>query len=238
MDITDAVVGIDTLGCQKEIAACIADQRAEYLLSLKRNQQQTFEYVEDTFRFIHYSDYHEDWEYDHGRYERRHCSVVMLMETAQDEIVSTWKDLSYLVHIQASRQTHQGTSQEIRYYLSNAQQGNATYFNKLVRGHWGIGNQLHRLATRWHLDVTFREDAHHARSLNAPENLNILQKIALQCISQMKDKLSGRRAVKRSEYIGFRSIIVILNKYLTFDAFALAIRRGPWKLIEYFDEER
>lgn len=188
LNITGAVVSINALGCQKEIADCIADQQAEYLLSLKGNQQQTFEYVEDTFRFVHYSDYHEDWEYDHGRYERRHCSVVMLTETAQDEIFSAWKDLRYLVRIQASRQTHQGTSLETRYYLSNARQGSATYFNKLVRGHWGIENQLH-----WHLDVTSREDACRARSLNAPENLNILRKIALQRISQMKDKLSEKK---------------------------------------------
>jgi predicted transposase YbfD/YdcC len=57
-----------------------------------------------------------------------------------------------------------------------------------VRGHWGIENHLH-----WHLDVTFQEDASRARSQHAPENLNILRKIALQRITQMKDKLSKKK---------------------------------------------
>jgi predicted transposase YbfD/YdcC len=43
-----------------------------------------------------------------------------------------------------------------------------------IRGHWSIENQLH-----WSLDVLFREDACQVRKDNAPENLNILRKIAL-----------------------------------------------------------
>lgn len=166
----------------------IADRQAEYLLSLKKNQPQAFEYVEETFRFAHDCDYHEDWEFDHGRYEKRYCSVVKIVDVEQAEVCRAWKDLHYQVRIQASRQTSKGTSQETRYYLSNARQGSPAYFNKLVRGHWGIENQLHS-----HLDVTFKEDACRARLQNAPENLNILRKIALQRISQMKDSLSKEK---------------------------------------------
>lgn len=200
LEIAGAVVSIDALGCQKKVAAYIADRQAEYLLSLKKNQQQTFEDVEDSFRFAEQTDYYQDREYDHGRYERRHCSVVKLSEAAPNETFRDWKDLRYLIRIQASRQTSKGNSQQTRYYLSNAPQGSAAYFNMLVRGHWSIENQLH-----WHLDVTFREDDCRARSLNAPENLNILRKIALQRISQMKDRLSKKkrryRASLNNEYL-------------------------------------
>jgi hypothetical protein len=61
----------------------------------------------------------------------------------------------------------------------------ARYYNSLVRGHWSIENQLH-----WHLDVTFKEDACRARMENAPENLSILRKFALQLVSARKVKLS------------------------------------------------
>ena len=114
--------------------------------------------------------------------------MIRLTADEQHKLFSEWKDLQYLVRIQASRQTSKGSSQETRYYLSNAQEGSASYFNKLVRGHWGIENHLH-----WHLDVTFQEDACRARTHNAPQNLNILRKIALQRITQMKDKLSKKK---------------------------------------------
>ena len=55
------------------------------------------------------------------------------------------------------------------------------YFNYLVRGHWGIENNLH-----WQLDVTFREDKSRARDKNAPQNLAILRKLALQILENAK----------------------------------------------------
>jgi predicted transposase YbfD/YdcC len=188
LDIQEATISIDAIGCQKAIAAQIVDKQAEYFLALKKNQKQAFQHVEDSFRFGHDSVCHQEWEYDHGRYETRTCTVVKLTNPQEDEVFVQWKDLRHLVRIQASRQTKQGISYETRYYLSNAQLTNAAYFNKLGRGHWGIENQLH-----WHLDVTFNEDASRARSQNAPENLNILRKIALQRITQMKDKLSKKK---------------------------------------------
>jgi hypothetical protein len=47
-------------------------------------------------------------------------------------------------------------------------------FYQSLRGHWSIENRLH-----WSLDVIFREDAARASKDHAPENLNILRKMAL-----------------------------------------------------------
>lgn len=189
LDIEGATVSIDAIGCQKAVASQIVDRQAEYLLSLKKNQKQTFEHVEDSFRFNDGTCFSEQWEYDHGRYETRKCTLIKLGQTEQkEEVYSQWKDLRHLVRIQASRQNSQGTTYQTRYYLSNATLSDPAYFNHLVRGHWSIENRLH-----WHLDVTFGEDACRARSQNAPENLNVLRKIALQRITQMKDKLSKKK---------------------------------------------
>ncbi len=207
LDIQGATISIDAIGCQKEIATKIVDKQAEYLLSLKKNQKQTFEQVEDSFRFSGSAYFDEEWEYDHGRYETRKCTLIKLSDAEQkNEIFSQWKDLRHLVRIQASRQTSKGTTYETRYYLSNATLSDPAYFNKVVRGHWSIENQLH-----WHLDVTFGEDASRARTQNAPENLNILRKIALQRITQMKDKLSKKkrryRASLNNDYL--KQVLVI-----------------------------
>lgn len=190
LDLKGAVVSIDAIGCQKAIAATIADRQATYLLSLKKNQKHSFEQVEDSFRFATAtsSSSSQEWEYDHGRYETRKCTVLSLSQEQQHELFGQWKDLRHLIRVEASRQSSKGSSKQIRYYLSNASCSEAGYFNKLVRGHWSIENRLH-----WHLDVTFGEDACRARTLNAAENLNILRKLALHRISAMKDKLSKKK---------------------------------------------
>ncbi len=70
----------------------------------------------------------------------------------------------------------------------------------MVRNHWSIENHLH-----WHLDVTFNEDANRIRTKNAPVNLNILRKIALQKVKKMNDKSSLQkrrfRASLNSQYL-------------------------------------
>ena len=64
LDIRGATVSIDAIGCQKAIAEKIVEGQAEYLLSLKKNQKQTFQDAEDCFRFTQQTAFHEEWEYD------------------------------------------------------------------------------------------------------------------------------------------------------------------------------
>jgi hypothetical protein len=49
----------------------------------------------------------------------------------------------------------------------------------LVRGHWGIENQLH-----WSLDVTFNEDQSRIRQGHAAENGGLLRRLALSILKQ------------------------------------------------------
>lgn len=56
----------------------------------------------------------------------------------------------------------------------------------MVRGHWGIENQLH-----WSLDVVFGEDQARMRIGNAAENFSILRRIALNLFRQDKSTKGG-----------------------------------------------
>jgi predicted transposase YbfD/YdcC len=106
-----------------------------------------------------------------------------------------WAGIKTLIKVEATRMIKDKETTETRYYISSEDETNASYFNALVRGHWGIENHLH-----WHLDVTFREDASRARTGNAPENLSTIRKIALQIISGQKDKLSLRKRRLKAAY--------------------------------------
>ena len=64
---------------------------------------------------------------------------------------------------------------------------------QVTRSHWGIENRLH-----WILDVHFAEDSNRARLDNAPENLAILRRLALNVLRTHPDPASLRRKIKRA----------------------------------------
>jgi predicted transposase YbfD/YdcC len=74
LDIKDAVVSIDAIGCQRDIAEQIVEKQGHYLLALKTNQRELYDDVECGFKACKPENISETWEYDHGRYETRKCS--------------------------------------------------------------------------------------------------------------------------------------------------------------------
>ena len=188
LDVKDAVVSIDAIGCQKEIAAQIIEKGGHYLLALKTNQRELFDDVECGFKACKPESMSETWEYDHGRYETRKCSILSSKDVLFAENQSQWCGLKTIVKVDATRMIRGKETMETRFYISDEQGKSAEYYNALVRGHWSIENQLH-----WHLDVTFKEDATRARIGNAPENLSTLRKLALQIIRAQNDKLSLKK---------------------------------------------
>lgn len=195
LDITEAVVTVDAMGCQKVIAQQIVEQKGHYLLAVKENQRELFEEVCCAFKANRPVAVSEEWEYDHGRFETRRCSILSAASAMDEQTAVEWPGLQTLVRLESTRLLGEKQTTETRYYISDESECNALYFNRLIRGHWGIENHLH-----WHLDVTFGEDASRARKGNAPENLATLRKLALQLISQHDDKLSLKKRRVRAAY--------------------------------------
>jgi predicted transposase YbfD/YdcC len=146
---------------------------------------------------VHKNDLCTEWksgsEKDHGRIEQR-TSTIANANWFEDRVF--WQDLKTIVRCHCTRQTVDKTSETgwktteyDRYYISSLE-ASAERFGHIVRGHWSIENQLH-----WSLDVSFGEDASRVRKDNAPENLDILRKIALKLLRSTKTdkKLSAKR---------------------------------------------
>jgi predicted transposase YbfD/YdcC len=188
LDIEDSVVSIDAIGTQTEIAKQIREQKGHYLLSVKGNQKGLLEDITCAFKTHHGYDTVEDTERGHGRIETRRCSILPAKNFLLEEHLDTWKDVTTIVRIDSSREIKGVRTEETRFYISDENIKKASYYQALVRGHWGIENQLH-----WHLDVTFKEDQCRARIENAPQNLTTIRKFALQIISNVNDKLSLKK---------------------------------------------
>jgi predicted transposase YbfD/YdcC len=185
------LVTIDSMGCQKAIAAKIIQQESDYLLMVKNNQPNLAAAIEgcfDTARatgYQHLAHTTAEWvEKDHGRIETRRC-VVTTDLSSLGTLRADWPGLKTLVMVEAQRDIQGQVSREWRYYLCSRLAAAAT-LGPVVRGHWGIENQLH-----WSLDVSFGEDQARMRMGNAAENFSILRRIALNLFRQDRSVKAG-----------------------------------------------
>ena len=83
LEISGAIVTIDAMGCQKEIARTIRERTADYVLALKANHEHLYEQVVAFFdracahgRKADGIRYHREWDQGHGRDECRRCWVT------------------------------------------------------------------------------------------------------------------------------------------------------------------
>ena len=191
LDVEGALVSIDAIANGPAIAEQIVDQKGHYLLSLKKNQKNTFEQAED-YMMRHHLGMLSDKQVDFGsgRIETRTCYVCERTDLLEE--VLAWKNIQSIIMVHAVRETGSKQQEEYRFYLSD-RQASPAYFNEKIREHWSIENQLH-----WHLDVSFAEDRCRTNTKNGAENRNTLRKLALQLLKQMDDKHTIRVRRKKA----------------------------------------
>lgn len=210
LDIRGCIVTIDALGTQKSIAADIIEGGADYVLALKGNQDHLHHDVRNLFELAQETDFqgrphdrHETVEKGHGRIEHRRYWTIPAPSWLLD-FHPDWARLSTLGMVQSERHLGEKVTRETRYYLSSLS-SDAKRFAHAVRSHWGVENPVH-----WVLDVVFREDDSRVRVGNAPANLSLLRRIAMNLLRQEPSKLSLKAKRKKAGWdIGY------LTKVLT-----------------------
>ncbi len=178
LQLKDATVTIDAMGCQRDIAERIVKRQGHYVFSLKGNQSTLHEdvrtYMDDliTNESTEKYDYHETVEKSHGRIEIRKCwscwDIDWLIRRHD------WAGLYSMAAVECTRTVNGKTTTERRYFISSHSGKQAQKIATLIRNHWRVENQLH-----WTLDVSFNEDQCRVRIENAAENLCRIRRISL-----------------------------------------------------------
>jgi predicted transposase YbfD/YdcC len=185
LELSGAIVTIDAMGCQKEIAAKIQDAGADYVLALKENQETLYkdvskvfvEGMENNFADVEHHSC-RTVEKAHGRKETREYHVVPMSEELSERH-REWQGLRTLGMVLSERQVGNAEpSCETRFFISSLPPKVKT-FARAVRGHWGIENSLH-----WILDVSFREDDSRLRKDHGPENLALIRRLAASLLKR------------------------------------------------------
>ena len=189
--IAGAIVTIDAMGCQRDIAQKILDNKADYVLALKGNQGTLREDVEvfvaeqkaNGFKDTKVSR-HQTVDGDHGRIETRTYTAIHEIAWLQER--HNWPGLRGVVMVESTREIGDKIERETRFYITSLV-WLAHALGPVIRGHWAVENSLH-----WVMDMIFRDDECRVRTNHAPANFTTLKHMAHNLMRKAPGKDSMR----------------------------------------------
>jgi predicted transposase YbfD/YdcC len=204
IELTDSLITIDAMGCQKEIVRDIVDGGGDFVIALKDNQPKLREAIQTHFdkhleldlEYLQYRS-HETSESSHGRIDERSYFLTKIPPDFVLKKEWPWiKAIGYSLRV--TQHADGSETDETRYYiLSRYLSGKR--FSEAVRGHWAI-ESMH-----WVLDVNFREDDSRTRERTLGNNLSWLRRFAVSLLKRhsSKDSLRGKmiRCSLNSEFL-------------------------------------
>ncbi|MCK6453855.1 MAG: ISAs1 family transposase [Alphaproteobacteria bacterium] len=142
MAIEGAIVTIDAMGCQRDIAQQIVDKKADYVLALKGNQGTLREDVElfvAEQRAKGFADtkisQDKTVDGDHGRIETRTTTVIHDVAWLQQR--HDWPGLNAVIVIDSIRDFGDKIERETRFYITSLVLL-ANLIGPIVRSHWAV----------------------------------------------------------------------------------------------------
>jgi predicted transposase YbfD/YdcC len=197
LDLHGALLTIDAIGCQKEIAQKIVDGGGDYVLAVKGNQEHLLDDIQATVEqaldgqldpgvVAEYST-RED---GHGRHEERSYVIIQHVEGLRDR--AAWPSVTTVGMCHYERTVADKVTSGVHYFIGSRRMS-ARKYAQVLRNHWRIENNLH-----WQLDISFGEDQSRVQDRRGAENLTLLRKMALSLLKRNTTKKSIARKRKAS----------------------------------------
>jgi predicted transposase YbfD/YdcC len=191
LTIEGAVITMDAMGTQKEIARQIRTKKADYILSLKGNHSKLHQAVDawvtsakaKAWQGIEHQTT-ASMEDGHHRHEQRQLWAIPISVLQDDPVLQAelalWDGCQTLVVVWRRRELWNKTTVETQFYLTSLPP-EPTQLLKQIRSHWSIESQMH-----WCLDIVFGEDDSRIRKGFSSRNFGILRRLALCLLNQEK----------------------------------------------------
>jgi len=148
LELHGAIVSIDAMGCQRDIAAKIISGGGDYVLQVKGNQPTLEEAIESSFFEVDGAEAtqakarrHTTKEKFRGRQETRHYTIMPLPDSMA-AFGKKWSGLKSIGRVVREVQREGKQTSETSYYITSLK-SKVGVFSDSVRSHWGIENSLH-----------------------------------------------------------------------------------------------
>jgi predicted transposase YbfD/YdcC len=180
-----AIVTIDAMGCQVEIADKIVAHEADFVLALKGNHPSFEAAVASYFDSAPAKELVTTSviEKGHGRIETRIASASSTVDwikgARSDPDQPRFSHIKTLLRVVNRTEYKDKCTIDTRYFISSAQRDIARLANA-VRGHWGV-ESMH-----WLLDVAFKDDLSRYRSGHGAKNMATIRRFALGLVRANK----------------------------------------------------
>jgi predicted transposase YbfD/YdcC len=188
LDLTGALVAIDAMGTQTEIAEKIVRRGRDCLLPLKANRPALHR---DVVAFFDerpagmLETPHPMTDADHGRIEeRRHAvrhEVDCLFSDRRYADEPPFPHLATIGTVESRVERNGAVARERRCHLSSAPP-DAKTFAAAVRAHWRVENRLH-----WVIDLVFHDDLARLRTGDRPQNMAVVNHIAMNLVRHPRE---------------------------------------------------
>lgn len=198
LDLNGAVVTVDAIGCQREVAAAVVGGGGgDYLLPVKGNQPALLAKataVMDDLVLEHANanangkaaaavSFFEESDDGHGRLETRRVWATSDVAGLGAGLLSKWPGLAAVALVERARQDLGDATGEVTVerqpYISSLKGVDARVIAGYARGHWAVENNLH-----WQPDVGFAEDDRRVRVGHGAENFSRLCRVALNLLKR------------------------------------------------------
>lgn len=189
IQLKGCVVTADALHCHRAMAKAITERGGDYVLAVKDNQPALLADAKAAIAAAKRKGAKRlaTAELSHGRAEKRSAVVATVKEMGKKHDFQGLKAVACITSKRAKDDTVS------RYFLMS-QPYSRTQTLRIVRQHWGIENCLH-----WPLDVVLDEDLARNRKDNAPANLAVLKRLAINVARAHPDtNISLRAKLKRA----------------------------------------
>jgi predicted transposase YbfD/YdcC len=192
-----ALVTIDAMGCQVEIADKIVAHKADYLLALKGNQPTLEDDVESYFADAPKSELltKTTVEKGHGRIETRTYTasrnVDWIVPDRHYPGEPRFTNIRTIVKVYARAEYADRCTFDTRYFISSAP-CDIERIAAGARGHWGV-ESMH-----WLLDVEFKDDLSRYRTGHGAKNMAVVRRFALGLLRAHRSKGSVKTRRKKA----------------------------------------
>ena len=192
LTLKGCVVTADALHCHPAMAQAVLAAGADYALGLKGNHGPLHTAAVDSFNEADsrgHLPFYETTERGHDREEWRCASVI---ERPRD--APAFPGLMAIGRIESERGCGEKVEKATR-YVALSTMFTPQRLLEIVRAHWSIENELH-----WQLDVSFHEDNARSRKDNAPQNIAVIRRMALDILRAHPDKRSIARKMNLARW--------------------------------------